>query len=167
MKPLLLLDVDGPLNPFLMNLATAEAKGYRLHYIQVGGTVYPVLLNPRHGEALNELADVVELVWATTWEDDANELLAPLLGLPTDLRVIHFRTDLPRDPRHGGCWKTAEIVEWVGQQSFAWLDDEVNRFDREWIATRTTADVLLCNVSPGVGVTEEDFAAVRRWAESI
>jgi hypothetical protein len=167
MKPLLLLDVDGPLNPFLMDRATAAAKGYRLYYIEVGGTVYPVLLNPQHGTALRELADLVELVWATTWQDDANALLSPLLGLPTDLRVIPLHADHPRDPWYRGCWKTAAVLDWVGRQPFAWLDDEVNRFDRDWLAARTPADVLLCNISPGVGLTDEDFAAVRSWAESI
>src|SRR5690606_41282074 len=44
-------------------------------------------LNPRHGAAL--LALPYRPVWATTWEHDANEVLAPLLGLP-ELPVVEW-----------------------------------------------------------------------------
>ena len=39
--------------------------GYQRHELAVSGVIYPVLLNPEHGRALNELANVFDLVWAT------------------------------------------------------------------------------------------------------
>ena len=84
-KPLLLLDVDGVLNPFprlTANGHTAPAP-YEVHTLEPRGAVEPVrvLLNPDHGQALASLSEVFVLVWATTWEDEANRLIAPLLSL--------------------------------------------------------------------------------------
>ncbi len=41
----------------------------------------PVLVNPEHGIWISELARVFDVTWATAWNDDANRLLAPLLGI--------------------------------------------------------------------------------------
>lgn len=48
-----------------------------------------VWLNPSHGAMLLSLTDVFELHWATAWEDDANRIVAPLIGLPV-LPVIRW-----------------------------------------------------------------------------
>jgi hypothetical protein len=49
-----------------------------------------------------------ELVWATTWPAEANEVIAPRLGLP-ELPVVTWPgTD--DDPRGGLHWKTAGLV---------------------------------------------------------
>ncbi|WP_282203719.1 HAD domain-containing protein [Kitasatospora fiedleri] len=71
-KPLLYLDVDGVLNPVF----PSPDDDFDAHTL-LG---YSVLLSPRHGDWLRELADRYELVWATTWEN------APTLHLVPDLR---------------------------------------------------------------------------------
>ena len=48
-----------------------------------------VWLNPAHVAMLLSLADVFELNWATAWEDAANRMVAPLIGL-TELTVIRW-----------------------------------------------------------------------------
>jgi hypothetical protein len=60
MRPLLLLDVDGPLNP---HRAQGIPVGYEQHEIVEGAKTWVVLLNPRHGVGLNALAKVFDLVW--------------------------------------------------------------------------------------------------------
>ncbi|GAA3438125.1 hypothetical protein [Kutzneria kofuensis] len=93
-RPLLFLDVDGTLIPF-------------------GGVTYssyhtdspdPLLtrLDPAHGARLCALS--CELVWATTWLSDANDLIAPLLGLPP-LPVVD-RPDTDDEEPPGLHWKT-------------------------------------------------------------
>jgi hypothetical protein len=84
-RPLLLLDFDGPLNPYR---ARKPPTGYERHEIVEGEKIWSVLLNQQHGVELNTLADVFQLVWVTSWEHGANRLLAPLLGVPDDLPVI-------------------------------------------------------------------------------
>ena len=82
--PLLLLDVDGVLNPFA---APACPPGYTEHEFFPGED--PVRLCTAHGPWLQELATRFQIVWATAWGADANRLLAPLLQIP-DLPVIRF-----------------------------------------------------------------------------
>jgi len=68
-KPVLLLDVDGVLNPF-----PDRPAGYTEHHFFPGDTE-PVLLADFHRAWLHELAEVYELVWASAWGDAANRLL--------------------------------------------------------------------------------------------
>jgi hypothetical protein len=61
--PLILVDVDGVLNP-----ARSDAGGYRRCWVFPHGVAHRLLLNPRHGPMLTELAEAAgaELVWALT-----------------------------------------------------------------------------------------------------
>ncbi|MFD3403667.1 hypothetical protein ACFWUU_23490 [Kribbella sp. NPDC058693] len=53
MRPFLLLDFDGPLNP---HQADGIPPGYQQHEIVEGKKTWRVLLNPHHGAELNNLA---------------------------------------------------------------------------------------------------------------
>ncbi|MFE9426855.1 HAD domain-containing protein [Kitasatospora sp. NPDC006697] len=123
MRPLLYLDVDGVLNPVqpvpVDDFAAHELAGYR------------VWLSARHGEWLAELAEVYEICWATTWQDEANRLIAPLLGLgPLPVvRVVGYRRQ-PGDPRirlmeliSGAKW--APLLRYAEGRPFAWVDDVI------------------------------------------
>ncbi|NUP36530.1 MAG: hypothetical protein HOY76_05775, partial [Streptomyces sp.] len=73
-RPLLFLDVDGPLNPW-----GAQPYGIPEGYTQIlvalqPGRALPVWLSPAHGPAL--LALGYDLCWATTWMDAANRWIA-------------------------------------------------------------------------------------------
>ena len=105
--PILFLDVDGPLNPFAAK-PTRRPSGYVTHRLMPAGWTgttrgrrpkpLRVWLNPDHGPALTGLP--VELVWATTWEHEANRLIGPRIGLPS-LPVVEW----PRKgtPKPTGC----------------------------------------------------------------
>ncbi|SCG44216.1 hypothetical protein GA0070614_1186 [Micromonospora coxensis] len=69
-RPLLFLDVDGTLRPFAFRAGP------------VGDDANPLLagLDAQHGRRLAALP--CDLVWATTWMAEANEVLAPRFGLP-------------------------------------------------------------------------------------
>ncbi|GAA2138139.1 hypothetical protein GCM10009760_19210 [Kitasatospora kazusensis] len=120
-KPLLFLDVDGVLNP----AAPCPGTDFDAHTL-LG---FRVLLSARHGDWLRELAEAYELCWATTWEEDANTHVAPVLGLPP-LPVVRFAGDKPQpgDPRmrlmelfSGAKW--APLLRHAGGRPFAWVDD--------------------------------------------
>ncbi|MEU0094728.1 HAD domain-containing protein [Kribbella sp. NPDC006257] len=162
-RPLLLLDIDGPLNPYR---AKEIPPGYELHEIQEGDKKWTLLLNQQHGIELNALAETFDLVWATSWEHGANRLIAPRLGLPDTLPVITW----PADARTGALrlrrsWKTSSVADWVGGRPFAWVDDEVNRRDRAYLRSRDgLGPHLLQRVEADRGLTEKDFETIREWA---
>ncbi|WP_200881386.1 hypothetical protein [Nocardia otitidiscaviarum] len=80
-----------------------------------------VWLNPSHGPALLALADRFELVWATTWEHDANTYIAPVIGLP-ELPVVEWQTTKRFGP-DGIFFKTEELVAHAAGRPFVWIDD--------------------------------------------
>ncbi|GAA0503155.1 hypothetical protein Ade02nite_36260 [Paractinoplanes deccanensis] len=149
MRALLYLDVDGVLLPF----------GPRA--LSPADPANPLLgrLNPADGPAL--LALSCRLVWATTWLAEANDVIAPRLGLPT-LPVL----DPPaasRPPLHGLHCKTAPITAHAAGRPFIWLDDEITETDRWWIENQHPGRALPHRVDPRTGLTPADFAAVHSW----
>jgi hypothetical protein len=153
--PLLLLDIDGVLNPYA---AAGPPDGYAEHVLFPGEE--PVRVNAGHGDWLRELAGEFTLVWATAWEEEANRRLAPLLGL-APLPVI----PMPAPPFPPGA-KLPAVIEYAGQQPLAWLDDVVTPGMRTWAATRK-APTLLIEVDPAAGLTRDVVARCLAWAAAL
>ena len=169
MKPLLLMDVDGPMNPFraFWFAQRTPHAGYQFHELTpAGDQTYRVALNPEHGRRLLELASSYDLVWATTWRAEANRLIAPILGLPSDLPVISVPP--PTVLMSGRSSKAERIVDWVGQRPFAWFDDEINRPTRLWLSSRDTVGPHLAHRVPAeVGLTDADFEVFWDFAKNL
>jgi hypothetical protein len=171
---LILIDVDGVTNPWLMPYRGRRSAGYRTHYFRPTGwehTLEPlrVFLDPDHGPMLLELAEVTgwQLVWASTWEADANRLLGPILGLP-ELPFVRFGAQ-PAALRE---WKFGAVSMYAGGRPLAWFDDDFDvpahqpalaRFQLR----RETAPTLLHHVAPDVGLTGADIRVVRDWIKGI
>jgi len=146
--PLVFLDVDGVLLPF-----GAAAP--------VTATDSPVArIDPRQGPRLARLP--AELVWATTWMEEANDTLAPVLGLPR-LPVLDPPDPTAEDGYFGLHWKTRAIVDRAAGRAFAWVDDEITAADREWVRDRHAAPALLLRVDAHRGLTAEDLDALEAW----
>ncbi|WP_433262842.1 HAD domain-containing protein [Actinosynnema sp. CS-041913] len=157
-KPLVLLDVDGPLNPWA---AKAPPDGYvefRWRLSRWSRKTQHAWLNPAHGPALLDLAERVgaDLAWATTWEDRANATIGPALGLPV-LPVVGLRA---YEGRPG--WKYAAVGRFAAGRPLAWVDDDFGLFPsaREAFLQRRRDVTALIPVDPATGLTEEHFAAV-------
>ncbi|MBB4931258.1 hypothetical protein F4561_002078 [Lipingzhangella halophila] len=156
-RPLLFLDVDGPLNPYAGPRRALYRAGYRRHRLE-----FDVMLRRSHGAAL--LALPFELVWATTWEYDANISIAPRIGLP-ELPFVEWPETTPE---YGGVYfKTACLVDYAAGRPFAWVDDEIADADREFVAEHHRGPALLHHVDPAVGMSEEDFAALTVWGSRV
>ena len=84
-RPYVFLDVDGPLIPFRARPRTDRAADPR-------GNPLLGRLDPQDGQRL--LALGCPLVWATSWMDEANEVVAPRLGLP-ELPVVRWPDAAP------------------------------------------------------------------------
>lgn len=129
MPPLLLLDLDGVLNP----AGTSVPPGYRRETT----SEFSVLVKKAHGDWLRELDEVFEVVWATTWNERAQAVFGPLLDLPS-FGVLRLG-ELPRL----GTRKLGAVQEFVGDRALAWVDDELFDDAREWTAGRARATRLV------------------------
>ncbi|WP_169807312.1 HAD domain-containing protein [Herbidospora cretacea] len=149
--PILFLDVDGPLIPF------GGWHPARNTHVPEGASPLLARLDPGLGPRLAALP--CELVWATTWTSHANDVIAPVLGLP-GLPYV----DWP-DADHWGelHWKTAHLVEWAEGRPFVWVDDETTDLDRRWIARHHPADALIHTVDPATGLTVADLDVIQSW----
>jgi hypothetical protein len=109
-RPLLFLDVDGPLLPF------GENPQREPRYAAPDSRL--AQLSPQTGLRLAALP--CTLVWATTWEDEANTEIAPRIGLPT-LPVVNWPESSEEHDRQdqwfGLCWKTRTLVNWAAARS--------------------------------------------------
>ena len=158
-RPLLFLDVDGPLIPFRARPA-GPALAVSVATETAGDFGNPLLdrLDPADGNRL--LALGCQLVWATTWMADANEIVAPRLGLPA-LPVVDFPDD--DSPEPGLHRKTKALTRRAAGNPFVWVDDEITDADQRWVRTRHPGPALLHRVDPLAGLTGEDFSVIRRW----
>ncbi|GLW97825.1 HAD domain-containing protein [Microtetraspora sp. NBRC 16547] len=156
--PLVLLDVDGVLNPF-----HRPSPRFTRYECVVDGCSYQVLLNERHGTELRSLADDTgaELVWATTWEENANEEIGPRLGLP---RLPVIKVTAGAGATRGELFKTGPVAEYVRGRPFVWFDDELTSADWEYLTGHPdVADFLLVEVDPRNGLSGWDIDRAREW----
>ncbi len=149
--PLLLLDVDGVLNPF-----PDTPEGFT-EYAFFPEDDEPVRLASFHSDWLGELAAVFEIAWASGWGHDANRLICPLFGLP-DFPVISF-TAVPFEPRA----KVPAVAAFAGDRPAAWVDDLLTQEAQVWAETRT-APTLLLPVDSATGLTRHHVDELLDWA---
>jgi hypothetical protein len=154
-RPLLLVDVDGVLNPWR---AFEIPAGFREYSFFPGDRV---LLSEGHGALLRELAGSFELVWATAWEHRANRLICPVIGLP-ELPVIEF----PLGGRDFFFRKLPAVIESVGDRPCAWIDDEHRPDHDDWARDRGVP-TLIVDIDPAVGLTARVAADLAEWAANL
>jgi hypothetical protein len=157
-RALLFLDVDGTLLPHggvPLDAAVVDWDEWQSH-----GNPRLGRLDRAHGARL--LAMPCDLVWATAWMHDANEVIAPLLGLPP-LPVAELPEAPLEDPVDVLHWKTKALVESAGGRPFVWVDDEIADIDRAWVSAHHDGYALLYRVDAGVGLTDADLSAIDGW----
>jgi hypothetical protein len=171
-RALLLLDVDGPLNP-------CEAKAHRRPHgyetfrlrpsdLHPSEKPFRVWLAPEHGPMLRRFAEQhdLEMVWATTWQHDANTMIGPKIGLP-ELPVIEFKGLFNSD-----AWKWAAVADYADGRPLVWFDDD---FALPWHSRAATVfqqvreglPTLLHRVDPRIGLTVLDLNQAGRWLDRV
>lgn len=154
-RPVLFVDVDGVLNPWL---AEDCPPGFDVYDFFPGERV---LLSPAHGKLLMSLASAYELVWATAWEHRANSLICPVLSLP-ELPVVEF----PLDGRDRYFRKLPSVIEAVGDRPCAWIDDEHQPDHYTW-AERRGVPTLIIDIDPAEGLTSDVVERLAEWAAAL
>ncbi len=155
MKPLVLIDVDGPLNPWA---AHPKPPGYRPFDIRVGWwRKLRIHLDPAHGDQLRQLAQDTgaELAWATTWSHRANTEIGPRLGLPT-LKVLEFADATG--------WKYPAVARYAWERPLVWFDDDFalhRERNREFVHKRRHVTTALIHVDPATGLTAQHLDEAR------
>ena len=116
------------------------------------------------GERLVRLASKFELVWATGWEERANEHLPYLLHLPfRNLPTLTFDGRAVFGSAH---WKVDAIDEYAGERPAAWVDDNLDEDCHFWAEIREVP-TLLIETDPSVGLTDEHVELLLEWAAEV
>jgi HAD domain in Swiss Army Knife RNA repair proteins len=179
--PLLLVDIDGVISLFGFPQQAPPAGAF--HWIDG----VPHFLSTTAARHLLELARVYELMWASGWEEKADEYLPHLLGLPRGLPFLSFErpdgsagrstantqtadthttanTQTADTRITRAHWKLAAIDQHAGPtRALAWIDDAFNDACHAWAAARP-GPALLVATEPHVGLTEREVAQLRAWA---
>jgi hypothetical protein len=155
--PVLAVDVDGVISLFGFDGPLDQVPG-RFHLID--GIAHCIADGA--GTRLLRLAEHYELVWATGWEERANDHLPLLLGLPADLPVLTFGGRARFGTAH---WKLDALDDYAGDRPLAWIDDSLDKSCRRW-ATRRSAPTLLVPTESHIGLTEAHTDALLSWARS-
>ena len=152
------MDVDGVVSLFGFDGPLDQVPG-KFHLID--GVAHCIA----HGvaERLVRLADHFELVWATGWEERANDHLPLLLGLPGELPALTFGGRARFGTAH---WKLEALDEYAGSRPLAWVDDSLDESCHAWAAERAAPTLLIPTLSDE-GLTDSQVETAIEWAESL
>ena len=157
-KPILAVDVDGTISLFGFEGPLDDVPG-RFHLIDGVAHCIP----DEAGGRLARLAERFELVWATGWEERANDMLPAILGLPEELPVLTFGGRARFGTSH---WKLDALAEYAGDRPLAWVDDCLDESCHAWASERS-APTLLVPCEPAVGLTDAHVDAMLEWADQV
>ena len=156
-KPILAVDVDGVISLFgFDDPPPKDAAKFEL----VDGMVHCISLLA--GERLTRLAEHYEMVWATGWEDRANDYLPNILGLP-QLPFLTFNGTARFGSAH---WKLGPLDEYCEGRAMAWIDDNFDESCYEWARARPEP-TLLVPTEPQLGLEEVQTEALAAWARGL
>jgi hypothetical protein len=156
-RPILFVDVDGVLSLFGWERDQHPPGSFHM----VEGIVH--LIGEHGGRRLLRLRDHYELVWATGWEERANEHLIHLLELEEELPTLTFDGRAAFGSAH---WKLEALEEYAGDRPAAWIDDNIDERCRAWAESRS-APTLLVQTETHVGITEEHVDTLIAWADEL
>ena len=131
-KPILAVDIDGVISLFRIRSAAAGRRRPNSNWSTAWCTASHCWL----ATGWMRLAEHYDLVWASGWEDRANDYLPNILGLP----------QLPHLTLNGAAsfgsahWKLGPLDEFCEGRALAWIDDNFDESCYEWARARRGAD---------------------------
>ena len=166
--PVLFLDVDGVISLFGFREGYGLASGSAPSDGRPEGTLHSVngilhYIRASAAEHLPELGGFFELVWASGWEETANDFLPHILGLPGPLHHLTFDGRVAAGNAH---WKIEAIDEHAGPRPAAWIDDNLSDDCHVWAESRE-APTLLIETERHVGMTDQHVAELVAFATKL
>jgi hypothetical protein len=155
--PVLFVDVDGVISLFGFQPSGPPPGTFH----SIDGIIH--CIGADAAERLRRLSGAYELVWATGWEEKANEYLVHILELPGDLPVLTFDGRAVFGSSH---WKVEAIDDYARDRPAAWIDDNLDERAEKW-AQRRHAPTLLVRTESALGVTDEHVETLLRWAREV
>jgi HAD domain in Swiss Army Knife RNA repair proteins len=159
-RPLLMVDIDGVISLF-GGSAHAERGPVAGSFHSIEGI--PHFLSATAATHLLALVSHFELVWASGWEEKANEHLPHLLGLPPALPYLRFSRSVGRSNAH---WKLDAIGAYAAGRPLAWIDDAFNPACHAWASARAHP-TLLVQTDPELGLMEREAQRLEAWAREL
>jgi hypothetical protein len=191
-KPLLLVDIDGVISLFgfvghshglglgrggspwaghpepVRPAGATEHEHQHPYDLYVYATIdgIPHVLSRAAAIHLRSLAAEFDLVWASGWEEKAEEYLPRLLDLPTGLPFLQFERGRGAGRSLDGHWKLDAIESYAGTRALAWIDDAFNDACHAWAGVRPAPTVLV-QTTPAHGLTSAEAHRLTSWAQSL
>lgn len=165
-RPILAIDVDGVISLFGFDSPPPpEVARWEL----IDGT--PHAISIAASERILRLADLFDPVWATGWQDRANDRLSLITGIGP-LPVIEFDAHRKKGAAAettAAHWKLGAVGEYCGGRAMAWIDDSFDQSCFDWAEQRESGGTptLLVPTEPDRGFEEAQAAAVADWAISL
>ncbi len=156
-RPILAVDVDGVISLFGFDEPPDRSQA---RFELIDGMVHCISLVA--GDRLRRLAEHFEMVWASGWEEKANDYLPSILGLP-ELPVLTFDGAARFGTAH---WKLGPLEEYGTGRSVAWIDDSFDESCYEWARGRAEP-TLLVPTEPQLGLEELQVEALTAWAGGL
>jgi hypothetical protein len=177
--PIVALDIDGVLNP------DRTQPGYETHDVTLDPADLPASPFVRdagrkalelslqtwsvHREWIMGLKGRAEVVWATTWENAANTIYAPLLGVDS----LHVAVTVAEHPpkfsmaRSGDSagWKEMALYKSYGAVPMVWIDDSAYQYGGSleyW-----GAPSLVIVPDPAIGLTIPQMTQVDEFLDTL
>ena len=154
-----MVDIDGVLSLFGFGEPDVEGSFHSIDGI-------PHFLSATAAAHLLALAGRYEPVWASGWEEKANEYLPRLLGLPGPLPYLRFPAPAQAGRTTHAHWKLEAIGAYAGARPLAWVDDAFNEACHAWARART-APTLLVSTAPQRGLTAQEADTLATWADEL
>lgn len=158
----LYLDVDGVIN-------ASQAMGWgklKKGPARSGGMTWRITWAPAMIEELRQLD--VELVWTTTWRDDALKSIAPLIGWGEHGRVLH--PIAPPGNQPSIYWKVVSVAQDQRESKtpFIWIDDELTDLEpHEFVGLTPRPTALLLSPNPLTGISPRHISKIKNWLDSL
>ena len=156
-RPVLFVDVDGVISLFGFQPSGPPPGTFH----SIDGIIH--CIGAEVAGHLRRLLGAFELVWATGWEEKANEYLVHILDLPGDLPVLTFDGRAVFGSSH---WKVEAIDDYARDRPAAWIDDNLDERAEKW-AHKRHPPTLLVRTESALGITDEHVEMLLRWAREV